>query len=348
MARNLVDEACRNGARKAKACEELGISIRTLQRWSREGDVAEDGRKNAVRKRSTRALTDAERQAVLAVVNSKEYADYPPSQLVPILADQGIYLASESTIYRILREEKLQNHRGRTQLGGIKTVTSHEAKGPDEVWSWDISWIPGPITGLYYYLYLILDIFSRKIVGWEVWERESEHHAAELIRRAAISEKIGHRPLVLHSDNGSPMKGSTFQAQCRKLGIISSRSRPRVSNDNAYSEALFKTYKYRPAFPHRGFESLEAAREWTQGFVTWYNEEHHHSAIAFVTPGQRHRGEDEEILAARKAVYEEARAKNPRRWSRQIRRWVRPGSMWLNPEREPEQQQCQQENQQQA
>lgn len=269
------------------------------------------------------------------MVNSGEYCDYPPSQLVPVLADEGVYLGSESTFYRILREEKLQNHRGRARQANPKTPTSHEAKGPNEVWSWDISWIPGPIEGLYYYLYLILDIFSRKIVGWEIWDRESEHLAAELVRRAVIAEKIGHRPLVLHSDNGSPMKGSTFQAQCRKLGIISSRSRPRVSNDNPYSESLFKTYKYRPAFPHSGFESLEAAREWTSDFVNWYNEEHRHSAIAFVTPGQRHRGEDKEILAKRKVVYERAKAQHPQRWSREIRKWENPDSEWLNPEREP-------------
>ena len=333
IACTLVEEAHRSGARKAMACKELGISLRSLQRWIEEGAVTEDQRKKAVRSRPSHALSPEEEQEVLEITRDPEFADLPPSQIVPTLADRGKYIASESTFYRILRKHSQQQHRGRSIQRVARIPTTHEATGPNEVWSWDISWLPGPVKGMYYYLYLILDIYSRFIVGWEIWERESEEHAAELVTRAVLAQKIGTAPLVLHSDNGSPMKGSTFLETCRTLGIVPSRSRPRVSNDNAYSESLFRTYKYRPVFPSKGFESLETSRLWTRDFVEWYNEKHHHSAIGFVTPGQRHRGEHTEILEIRKKVYEEAKSSNPKRWSRNTRIWENPQSVFLNPEK---------------
>ena len=184
---------------------------------------------------------------------------------------------------------------------------------------------------------MIVDIFSRCIVGWEIHEEESGECAKQLIRKAYIREALwkNETPLVLHSDNGSPMKASTFRATLEKLGISRSYSRPRTSDDNAYSESLFRTLKYRPEYPTCGFGSLEGAREWTYGFVHWYNEIHRHSDLKYVTPGQRHRGESAAILEARKQVFEEARRKTPERWNtRPVRNLEEDTVVWLNPEKD--------------
>jgi transposase InsO family protein len=194
--------------------------------------------------------------------------------------------------------------------------------------------MPGPIQGGFFYLYLILDIYSRKIVGWEVHEREAAELAAELVRKAVWAEGCHTHPLVLHADNGSPMKGATMKATLERLGVIASYSRPRVSDDNPFSEALFRTCKYRPDWPASGFASREDAQHWVARFVAWYNHEHRHSAIRFVTPGARHAGEDRALLDRRTQLYTEARAANPTRWSRQTRNWTPVGDVCLNPERD--------------
>ncbi|MTV51085.1 DDE-type integrase/transposase/recombinase, partial [Heliobacillus mobilis] len=237
----LINEANANGARVSKACNILNISRRTYERWSKSGDNIADGRSRAQRPVPKNKLTEEERQEVLNTVHQKEYSSLPPSQIVPDLADKGVYLASESTMYRILRESEQQHHRGRSKRPSSHPPETHIAKAPNQVWSWDISWLPGPAQGIYYRLYLILDIFSRCIVGWEIWEKETAEYASELVKKAVISEKIKGRPLVLHSDNGSPMKASSFLVLLEKLGVSSSFSRPRVSNDNPYSESLFRT-----------------------------------------------------------------------------------------------------------
>jgi putative transposase len=196
------------------------------------------------------------------------------------------------------------------------------------------TYLASAIRGLFYRLYLIEDLFSRKIVAWEVHAEENADHASHLIERACLAEGI-HRPgLVLHSDNGSPMKGATMLGTLQRLGIIPSFSRPSVSDDNPYVESLFRTLKYTPAYPNQPFASIEAARAWVARFVHWYNEEHRHSAIRYVTPGQRHRGEDIAILANRQRVYEDARRANPNRWSQQTRNWAPIEEVWLNPMKE--------------
>jgi Transposase and inactivated derivatives len=197
--------------------------------------------------------------------------------------------------------------------------------------TWDISWLPGPLKGLFFYLYLIVDLYSRKIVGWEIYECESADYAAEVVRRAVLAERCIDQLLVLHADNGSPMKGETLLATLYRLGIATSYSRPRTSNDNPYSEALFRTCKYRPDYPIGGFASLDEARAWMQQFVHRYNHAHCHSGIRFVTPQQRHSGNDGAILAQRQAVYEQARARHPERWSGPIRNWKPITEVWLNP-----------------
>ncbi len=334
-ARLLIEEAIIAGARRGKACSELEISDRTLRRWTKDGQIHADQRPLVPRPEPTNKLSAAERTAVLDVCNSKEFASLPASQIVPKLADQGCYLASDSSFYRILRSDGQQHHRGRAKPPvRRKPPTSYKASAPCEVWTWDITWMPGPIAGMFFYLYLIVDIFSRKIVGWEVHERESADLAAVLIRQAVLAEGCTLRPLVLHADNGSPMKGATMKTTMEKLGITTSYSRPRVSNDNPFSEALFRTCKYRPDWPTKGFTTRADAQAWVTSFASWYNGEHLHSAIRFVTPDARHDGRDHATLASRAILYAKTRAQNPKRWSGKTRNWQPAGPVWLNPENE--------------
>jgi len=257
----LIDAAVTAGARRAKACSELEISERTLRRWTKDGQVHADQRPLVQRPEPPNKLDEVERTAILAVCNSEEFASLSPSQIVPKLADQGVYLASESSFYRILRGSGQQHHRGRAKPPiRRKPPASFKASAPCQVWTWDITWLPGPALGMFFYLYLIVDIFSRKIVGWEVHDREAADLAATLIRQAVLAESCISRPLVLHADNGSPMKGATMKVTLEKLGITASYSRPRVSNDNPFSEALFRTCKYRPNWPNKGFATKAEAQ----------------------------------------------------------------------------------------
>lgn len=326
----LLDDAVVGGARLSQACSLLGLSTRTVQRWRAQGPQGFDARFGPKTPPANR-LSAAERKQVLAVANEPAHRDLSPKQLVPRLADQGRYLASESTFYRVLHEEQAVQHRQPSRPRTANRPREHQAVGPCEVFSWDITYLRAPIRGMFYYLYLIEDIWSRMIVGWAVHDTESMDHAARLIDVTAA--QLGRDPcgLVLHSDNGSPMKGSTMLATLQRLGIVPSFSRPRVSDDNPYSESLFRTLKYRPAYPQGPFQSLSAAQAWVADFVVWYNTEHLHSAIGFVTPQDRHDGNDIDILAARRRTYERARSRHPERWSRQTRRWDRADVVTLNP-----------------
>ena len=330
----LIDEAVTAGARQRQACEVLEISSRTYQRWTQDEAVVSDSRPEAQRPVPANKLSAAEREAILAVSNSPVFRSRPPSQIVPALADEGRYLASESSFYRVLREADQQHHRGRSEEPQRKAPSTHCATGPNQVWCWDITWLPGPARGLFYYLYLIMDLYSRKIVAWEIHACETSDLAARLIRKACLVEGIASQPLVLHSDNGSPMKGASMLETLRRLGVTSSFSRPRVSNDNAYAESLFRTCKYRPDYPANGFATLEEARVWVLSFSRWYNTEHKHSGLKFTTPEQRHTGEATVILEHRQQVYREAKARHPNRWSGEIRNWELPERVWLNPEKE--------------
>ena len=328
------EEAVAGGARKAKACSELGVSLRTIQRWTGGEEIEADARTTTVRPSPANALTEQERAGILSVCNSSEFASLPPSQIVPRLADRGCYLASESTFYRVLRNADQQHRRGRSHPPRRHVApTTHVATAARQVWSWDITYLPSPVRGKYYYLYLIEDIYSRKAVGWEVYEQECGAMAAGLLQRAVQQESCSHTPLVLHSDNGAPMKSSTLLSKMYELGVTPSRGRPRVSNDNPYSEALFRTLKYCPQWPVDGFDSLDSARRWVMQFIDWYNDEHRHSRIRFVTPNERHAGKDADILKQRHALYLEARRRHPERWSRHTRNWQPMDSVSLNPSR---------------
>lgn len=325
----LLDEAMGSGARQATACHTLGLDRRTVQRWKKEGG-SQDKREGS-RRVPKNKLSGRERKLVLDVANQPAYRDCSPKQIVPRLADGGKYIASESTFYRVLREAQQLTHREPSRPRCHHKPHEYVTYGPGEVWTWDITYLRSAVRGMFFYLYMVVDIWSRKIVGWSVEEAESMEHGAELIESICIEEGIDPNSLVLHSDNGGPMKGSTMLATLQRLGIVASFSRPRVSDDNPYSEALFRTLKYRPWYPSRPFEDIEEARCWVSAFVNWYNHEHFHSAIGFVTPADRHKNLDSAILANRRIVYEEARQRHPERWSGNTRNWRRTEKVVLNP-----------------
>lgn len=327
----LIDEAVNSGARQALACLELDISARTLQRWRH---YRVDRRTLVQRPAPANKLSQDERDAVLAACNRADCATLTPHQIVPKLADEGIYIASESTFYRVLRQADQVCHRGRSRVPVARPLSTHKATGCNQLWSWDITWLPSTVRGRFFYWYMIEDVYSRKLVGNEVHEVESSQHASELLRKACLRERTAARPLVLHSDNGAPMRATEFITSMQALGVVPSYSRPRVSNDNAYAEALFRTAKYCSLWPQRPFENLTQARQWVLEFVSWYNNEHKHSALKYVTPVQRHTGQDHELLCKRRALYMQAQSRHPQRWSGEIRNWQLPDAVYLNPERE--------------
>ena len=253
------------------------------------------------------------------------------------MADEGVYIASESSFQRVLRAHGQTQHRGRARAPQpSRTPTTHVATAPGQVWCWDMTYLPTAVQGHWFYLYLIMDLYSRKIVGWEIHDADDSDHAVCLLKRTALSEGV-HAMLekpVLHGDNGSTLKATNVLALLHWLSIKPSYSRPRVSDDNAYVESLFKTAKYRPEFPARGFATLENARQWGRDFVHWYNVEHRHSGIRYVTPAQRHALEDRAILQVRHETYLKARERNPARWSRGTRDWSPIEAVTLNPERD--------------
>jgi putative transposase len=326
------------GARLEPVCEVAGIDARTLQRWNaHEGLTKGDGRPAAVRPLPSHALSEDERAKLLSVANEARFCAVPPARIVPMLADEGVYLASESTFARVLRAHGQTAHRGRTKAPKARRPpTTHIATAARQVWCWDMTYLPATVIGRWFHLYLILDLYSRKIVGWEVHADDSSDHAVHLVRRTALAEGIAALPdkPVLHGDNGSTLKATTVLAMLNWLGVKPSYSRPRVSDDNAFAESLFRTAKYRPEFPAKGFETLEAARQWGAAFVHWYNLEHKHSGIRYVSPQQRHTGEDHAILAARHALYTDAKQRHPARWARHTRDWSPMGPVTLNPERD--------------
>ncbi len=338
----LIGDASVNGATLRAACGEIGISLRTLKRWRKafwcDGD-GEDRRRGSPRHVAHR-LSEEERQRILLTCNQPEYASLPPEQIVPALADQDLYVGSESSFYRVLHRAGQCQRRGRARRPQEpRPVPRLRADRPNAVWSWDISYLPTTVRGVWLYLYLVIDVWSRKVVAWDVAEREDPAIAADLVSRACIRERISkgrRQPLVLHADNGNAMRAATLEARLEELGVLRSFSRPRVSNDNPFSESLFRTVKYRPDYPNRPFASKEEACEWVASFVEWYNHQHRHSGIKFVTPHQRHSGQAVEICRQRADVYEKARQKHPRRWSRSSRCWRQPEVVWINkPPEEP-------------
>jgi putative transposase len=317
----LIAAARTEGARLEPACAVVGITVHTHQRWTREGGVREDQRPLADRATPANALSAEETQA-----RPDRGAPAGPGSAVPRV---GLDLLPG------VAPPRRVTHRGRAKTPKRQArPTTYHAGAPNRLWSWDCTWLPGPVKGTYYYLVMIIDIFSRKVVGWEVFLGESADNARGVLERAVLAEHVVQQPLVLHADNGSAFKAATLLEKLRDMNIEPSFSRPRVSNDNPYSEALFRTCKYVPTYPVNGFAALPAARDWVQAFVRWYNHEHRHSGIRFVTPAERHAGHDTAILNRRHALNEQARSRNPSRWSGNTRNWEPVHTVALNPDRE--------------
>jgi transposase InsO family protein len=322
----LVVEAIADGARKGKACEIIGLTVRSYQRWRK--DARADRRKLNKRKPSN-ALTDEERERIKTTCCLIEYRNHTPNEIVPRLAEKGLYIGSESTMYRILKQEDMLAHRSHTKVPSKnKKPEELKAIGPDQVWSWDITYLLSSIRGKYFYLYLFMDVWSRLIVGWEIHSNESAENSAALISRIMKDRNVV--CVRLHADNGGPMKGATMLATLQRLQVVPSFSRPHVSDDNPFSESLFKTMKYHASYP-ACFETIADAQQWVAAFVEWYNNEHQHSGIQYVTPSQRHTGEDIELLKIRKETYRKAKLEHPERWTGKAKSWDWDGEVVLNP-----------------
>lgn len=302
----------------------------TYHRWitNEDGDLRTGPKKVAHR------LSRDEEQTILKYTYADEFQDKSPAFIVPALADRDIYIASESSFYRVLKRSEAHTHRRKSKRPIKRNLLRPIASAPNQVWSWDITYLRGPIKGQFYYLYLIIDIYSRKIIHCRIHDHEAAHLAARLISEATDIEKVPRDQLILHSDNGGPMKGATMVSTLQHLGIMPSFSRPSVSDDNPFSESLFKTIKYSPFYPIDPFRDIFECSKWVEYFVTWYNCSHLHSGIKFVTPNARHMGRDIKILEKRQKIYLKAKEQNPLRWKNKIRDWSPIKKVLLNPTRE--------------
>lgn len=326
LAVDLITEAIKSKARIWKACEALEISVTTFDRW-RSGMLT-DSRKGA-EKVVPRKLTPEEEKLIIDTCCSKDYRDLNPYKVHASLLDEGCYIASTSSFYRVLGKHKLLSHRGNTRPPQKRTPPpERKATGPNQVWTWDITYLKTDIRGLFFYAYVIIDIWDRSIVKWAIHDREADSHSQELFQCALLEN---HNPNVfVHSDNGSVMKGVTLMALFYDLGICNSYSRPRVSNDNPFIESFFKTLKYGASYPHK-FPNLLVAREWFALFVDGYNSTHSHSGINFITPQQMRSGEYKKIAKNRNTVMLEASVLNPCRWSNHVKQLSEEHVVYLNP-----------------
>jgi len=276
-------------------------------------------------------LSEEERQRILLTCNEREFAALPPGQIVPVLADRGLYIGSERSFYRVLHAHGQVHRRGRARPPQEpRAVPRLRAIA---LWSWDITYLSTTVRGIWLYLYLVIDVWSRKVVAWDVAEREDPAIAADLVSRACLRERISkgrRQPLVLHADNGNAMRAATLERRLEELGVLRSFSRPRVSNDNPYSESLFRTAKYRPDYPSRPFTSKETACQWVASFADWYNHRHRHSGIKFVTPHNVTMVRLQRYAGTALSLYEQGRQRHPRRWSGLTRCWRQPEVVWIN------------------
>jgi putative transposase len=324
-----VDQAAHELGGKKPACDALGVSRATYYRRQRP-----TAQRNP-RPRPPRALRDDERQRVLDTLNSERFADQPPAQVHAALLDEGTYLCSPRTMYRVLGASELVRER-RNQLRHPHYAKPELlATGPNQVWSWDITKLKGPVTWSYFHLYVILDIFSRYVVGWLLADRESATLAKRLIAETCEKERVAPGELTLHADRGTSMRSKTLAQLLADMSITKTHSRPHVSNDNPFSESQFKTMKYRPEFPER-FGSREDGLGFCRRFFDWYNTRHHHSGLGFLTPAQVHHGLADGALAHRATVLRRAHAAHPERFPHGAPRVATPPpAVWINPPASP-------------
>jgi putative transposase len=268
---------------------------------------------------------------MLALLHSERFVDLAPAEVYATLLDEGVYLCSERTMYRLLAAHGETGDRRAQRRHPASPVPQVVARAPNEVWSWDITALPGPVRGSHYRLYVLLDLFSRYVVGWLVAERELAALAEQLIAAAAAQEGIAPEQLTIHSDRGAPMTAKSVAVLLADLGVTKSLSRPHVSNDNPYSESQFKTLKYRPDFPGR-FGSLEDARQHCRRFFGWYNTEHRHSGIGLMTPVAVHTGQAGALHEQRRQALAAAHAAHPERFVRGVPQPPRLHTeAWINP-----------------
>jgi len=282
-----------------------------------------------------RSLTPAQQEQILATLNSERFVDCSPRQVWASLLDENVYLCSWRTMYRLLHQN--QQIRERRQIRRHPRYVRPElaASGPNQVWTWDITYLKGPLRGCFYYLYVVIDLYSRLVVGWLLADRECEELARRLLEQSYRKHGVQPGQLTVHADRGAPMKSKSVQALLSDLEVRRSHSRPRVSNDNPYSEAGFKTMKYSPDFPVR-FGSFEEAEEFCRAYFLWYNQEHYHTGIALLTPAQVHYGEAEAVLARRQATLDAVFAAHPERFGHRRPQVARlPETVWINRPAEP-------------
>jgi putative transposase len=277
-----------------------------------------------------RALSEQEELEVLTLLNSERFVDCSPAAIYATLLDQGRYLCSERTYYRILARHQQVCERRQQRQHPVYAAPELLARRVNEVWSWDITKLKGPVTGTSYHLYVILDLFSRYVTGWMLAQHESDELARQLIEQAALRQGISSGQLTIHADRGPSMRSKSVALLLSDLGITKSHSRPYCSNDNPYSESQFKTMKYRPEFPKR-FYSIEEARAFCGEFFRWYNHEHYHSGIALLTPHLVHSLQSDVVIAQRDAVLNLAFEKHPERFVRRLPTAPRlPEAVWIN------------------
>jgi transposase InsO family protein len=285
---------------------------------------------------SARALPESERGQVLAHLRTPRFADQTPTEVFATLLDEGTYLCSIRTMYRILAAQGEVVERRHQRRHPVYQKPELLAEAPNQVWSWDITKLMGPVKWSYFYLYVILDIFSRRVVGWRIEHAESASQFKALFVDAMGKHAVPRNQLTLHADRGGPMKAKTTALMLADLGVLKSHSRPHTSNDNPFSEAHFKTLKYQPEFPRR-FETINEARAFCRQFFTWYNEEHHHAGIGLMTPDQIHFGQAEEIYAARQNTLNTAFLNTPERFVRKPPKPPHiPTAVWINPPKQTE------------
>ena len=309
------------------ACGALGVPRSTVYRRHRPAP----GRRLTVRRRHSRALSPEEQTAVRAVLNSERFVDQAPRTVYATLLDEGQYRCHWRTMYRLLRADAATRERRAVRRHPVYTRPELLATAPRQVWSWDITKLRGPVPGVWYSLYVVLDIFSRMIVGWLVATHEAALLAERVLAGACQREGIAPDQLTIHADRGAPMTSKVVADLLVDLGVRRSHSRPTVSNDNPYSEAQFKTMKYGPTYPDR-FASLADARAWVTSFVDWYTQEHRHSGLGLLTPAMVHGGTADAVVAARQAVLTAAAATHPERFVRgQPTPPAVPTEAWINP-----------------
>jgi putative transposase len=290
------------------------------------------------RPRPEHALSETEQQTVLATLHARRFMDLAPPQIYAKLLEEGHYLCSIRTMYRLLADNNEVRERRAVASHPVYTQPEWLATRPNEVWSWDITKLRGPVKWTYYYLYVILDIFSRYVVGWMIAERESATLAQRLITESCGKQNIVEKQLTLHADRGSSMKSKGVAQLLSDLGVTKTHSRPHVSNDNPFSESQFKTMKYRPEYPQR-FGSIQDARAFAVDFFRWYNEKHHHSGIAFYTPSDVHHGRVEQIRQERQAALDAAYQQHPNRFvNKPPEAALPPTAVWINPPKDNEKQ----------